>query len=1491
MTETATPSSAPDKTATATDDFIGEILPPWLAQASLADIRALRRRFAACNASREQLNLAKRHLTPPDSFAASLLARELQGQLGLTIDLSRSRWREVRRRFTVPPSGSLPEDELLYVRAPALQRLMQNFQDGVSYYLGSALVGDDAQEPLISDRLVEIAQVCRSVDAGARYQALLSRVFNVATQAQLAADKRNGLAMAVQIAAIKGQLQREDHESLRLLVDEPQDQPPARVRARLLRILDQAVDGALTMELRNADGQLDGVVLYLPGVPGQPLHRYASWEALGAGLAMSLKDAAYRRDFSRLIGVRERPAFLSLLSLRLGDPVPDLAPQGREPEEDVFVGLAAQQVARIKDDARLLLVPTADADHAASAARIEALESVGLGILDLAGLFVPVVGELLFGQALVQTLGEVYEGAQDWSRGHQHEAMQHMLGVAESVIAAAVTIGTTAVVAHGFTRGRFVDELEPVELDSGARRLWCANLDSYRVLPSPEHVQLQDNGLYSDGQRHFWQHEGAWHEVWRTDRQSPWRLRHPERDDAYGPVLEHNGERGWRVRSERPLEWEGEAYLLRRLWPGAQAFDAPRIAQILRIAGSGGDELRGLLVEGRALPVALRDTLERFAVTLRIDGFFAWLERPGEPVPEVSWLAWCRDHSGESGLDEARVRQMLLDQPARWRGRLLEHFSRQYLPSDELLALVKRDFPGLPDAYALDVLSSASAAQRQRMHDESRLPLALAERARSALQNARVTRMLESLYLQDSQSDDGLELVFALLRRTNWPQSLDLAIRDGSDTGRLLARLNPQADRQVVLARREGTYRLFDPAGRTLDQDIAAPQGLFEALVATLDPEQAQQQGWTGVDGAQRLRQALQKQLPDSRSELMALGGLREIRPRFVPAQRRTDGRIGYPLSGRGAARNEADRTLRRRIRALYPGFDEAQVTAYLEAICSLSGSPFGNLLRHERQYERLDQALWRWEAASSRSARRNQRRYLCEELRRAWRLQGDLLIDVPTDTLGMRLNLSGIEAGALPELPLDADFSHIYELNLSSMALEQLPSRFLGCFTRLRRLIIDNNRLTTLPAGLPGLADLCEVRLRGNQIRLTAPAAVLLSNLRRLRLLDLSDNPLGLISLHFRQLSPLVELNLRRCQLRTVPAGLEWCGFLEVADLRDNQLAALPQAILDAPASMRRALLLDGNPLPEGVRQALSLPDPAAASARRSRALLVRTQWLSGLDVSERERRGLLWDRLRGEPDSGDFFDLLDELTETSDFEHARSDLRQRVGEMLEALGSDSQLRVEVFSLAGSPRTCVDSVASCFSTLEVRVLMARTLQRHAPGEGMQARLDLARRLFRLDRVEQFANGDIAARLRAGENVDEIEVSLAYRTGLAQRLQLPGQPRTLQFELLAGVTRSRLDQAARAVQQAEASDAFAEYVAQRDFWREYLRSANPQRFEEVEQHFWERLDGLSAQQESLEEGLYLQRINQLSRDRQAALDALFLTLTQQALGLLRAGSR
>ncbi|CAG8870766.1 hypothetical protein PS627_04147 [Pseudomonas fluorescens] len=1493
MTQTHATTPHHEEGETATDDFISEILPPWLKQASHADIRRLRECFAALNASREHLNLAKRHLVPPDSFAASLLGRELYGQLDMTVALRQARWLEVRRRFVVSPDVRLPSDEVIYFRMPALQRLMQNFQAGASYYVGSGLVAQDLQETVISDRLADVARMCRSVDAGQRYQALLGRVFNVATQGQLAADKRNGLGMATEIAALRGQLDDTCLPHLRRLVDNDV-MPGSAVQAHplLLRVLGQPVDGALAIALKDDAGHITGVVLYLPDDPVQPLRCCASWKALSETLAAALQAPSYQRYFSTLIRLRERAAFASLLAKRLGDPQPDIAAQGQAPAEDIFVSLAVQQVARIKDDARILLVPTADADHAASEARIAALEEAGLDLLDLASFFVPLVGGLLLGQLVVRTLDEVYEGAKDWSLGHQHEAMEHLLGVAETVVVTTVTAGVVVGVARGFTRGTFIDRLEPIELDSEQRRLWSNDLDAYRTLPEPENTTLQDNGLHTDGHRHWWRHRGASYEVWQPEEQAPWRLRHPEREQAYGPRLEHNGDSAWRLAYERPLEWEGETYLLTRLWPAAEQLSARRVSQILRVAGFDKDALRGLLVENRRLPVTLRDTLERFAVAQRVDAFFARLDVTEGLDAEGAWLAWCRDQLAASQPDDNALQRTLLADSALWRARLLEHFSRQYLASDELLPLLKRDFPGLPDAYALEVLEAVDSAQRQHMLDTSRLPLAVAEQARSALQTAKLTRMLEGLYLQDSHSNDTVELVFALLRRrARWPQAVNLQVQEGSDTGPVLARLYPQGGqrRLVVLVRRNGVYALYDDSGFELDTTVPEPCGLFEAVAAALPPLDAERLGWSGAQGGQRLRDDVQAWLPAARRELLPLAGLREIKPRFNPGQRLKDGRVGYPLSGRGNPRTFEEMNLRDRIRALYPAFDDSEVTTYLDILRARSGSSYAMLLEQEQSLQRMTHALNRWVHEPIPLRQRGRRRFVSDELRRCWQMQGDRLIDSGDQAVGMRLDLSGLKVHTLPDLPADTDFSHVHILNLSGMRLRELPANFLGCFPRVRRLTLDHNALERLPPGLHELNELRELRLRHNNIHMSAPAAGVLDNLR-LHLLDLSYNPLGLISLHFAQASPLTDLHLRHCQLQNVPSGLQECGFLEIADLRDNQLSSLPQAILAAPSDLRRSLLLDGNPLPAAVRQIMLMPGIERVSATLQNAGWSRAMWFETLEEEQRLQRQKVWDDLRVEAHSGDFFDILDRLTETSDYRSASTKLRDRVGEVLEALHADSELRADVFSLAASPRTCVDSVASCFSALEVRVLIARTL-RGGAGQGRQARLELARRLFRLDQVEQFARSDIAARIAAGEAVDEVEVSLAYRTGLAQRLELPGQPQTMQFEMLAGVGAAQLEEAAAAVQLAEQSDALAEDVAQRDFWRECLKGKHGTRFEALEQPFWERLEALALQQDSLEEGVYLQRINALARERQAALDELFLTLTRQALAAQGQGGR
>lgn len=157
--------------------------------------------------------------------------------------------------------------------------------------------------------------------------------------------------------------------------------------------------------------------------------------------------------------------------------------------------------------------------------------------------------------------------------------------------------------------------------------------------------------------------------------------------------------------------------------------------------------------------------------------------------------------------------------------------------------------------------------------------------------------------------------------------------------------------------------------------------------------------------------------------------------------------------------------------------------------------------------------------------------------------------------------------------------------------------------------------------------------------------------------------------------------------------------------------------------------------------------------------------------------------------------------------------------------------------------------------------------------------------MFRLDEVERFACSDYLGRPAEGRGVDEVEVSLAYRTGLASRLNLIGQPRTMQFRTIAGVTQAHLDRAYAAVLEAEASAERARYISQRDFWAPYLRARYPEAYAQISDHFDAAMEALDEQKETLGSGEYVGRCEALKRETELAFDALALRLTEQELNM------
>lgn len=1496
MSATTTPQPAATVTPHAiTDDFIKAQLPDWLKEAKAEQLDALRDCLKTHDTNARQLALATQALLSPQQFAEQVFHPLLADLDKGTHEVKALQWLDIRQGTSWLLSA--PSAVRWGLRAPALLRLMQGFEEGAQFFSGSGVVCPGSNTVLSGDA-DDFAARCRALDAGKQYQDLLDRQFDGATVALLTRHQRSGFALACQHALVQGHLSESQHAALQHLIHDMPSLSEASLRSNAgeLRMLDCTLINALLIQLYDKANKAAGVVLYLPVDHQRPLRCFDSFESLSEHLVAALREQDFRRRVRGLVTLHEQPDFLETMLKRLSDDVPDLNLQRRAAQDNnVFALLARSQVARIKADGRLLLVCAADADHAAADRRIKRWEGVGLALLGVAGMAVPAIGMVLLGKLLVDTLGEVFAGVGDWQQGHQHEALDHMIEVAKTVAVTAVTGAGVALVARGFAGSAFVDALEPVELVDGKQRLWNHDLSVYES--TPEQPVLQENGLYAVGNRRWLHVDRRYYEVRQAAPEQPWRLCHPHDQDAFAPSIEYNGERCWRICLERPLEWDDSCAMLNRLWPHQVPLDPQRAEQILTVAGVDQDELRGVLVQNRPAPVNLRDTLRRFEADARVTAVFKAVKAPGATLEDAQVLAWCRTRPGMQAVDAPGAAVWLADRQAEVQALLFEHLARITPPGNPLFTLVKRDFPGLPDAYAEEAVRECDAVVEQVARVEARVPYTVATKVRSLLQLARLNRAVEGLYLNSAYCEDAGLLVMRLLEKLPmWPTRVGLELR--AEDGRMLAITNPAvaSDARIVLARRDGAMRLYDAQGMQRDSEVAAPGNLFQAIIAALDESQRSALELEPSDPAQSLRLALIKALPEKRSDWYSLLDMQASTPWFNPGKRLPDGRVGYTLGGR-SSRNTARNgitILRERIRALYPVLDDAQVESKVAQLRRdpLGRSPLEALLYEESNYNLLDIALREWAQAHAPSASPGLRGIVARRLREAWRYESEVIYSREGEVRGRVLDLSNCRIQELPRLPEQVDLTHITNLVMCRMALREVPHRFLRCFDGLRFLNVSNNQLIALPSSIAQCGNLVELRASGNRIEMDAADERLLSQMSRLRTIDLSNNPIRLLNLHFNEPTQLRHLDVSRCRLRTMPAGLQDCAFLSLADLSGNQIRTVPAEVLSMPAAFRYRLRTDFNPMSLQMRRELYWMDPVHNHGEeivQERILTpAKERWIALAPEDEQGRSRALWERLAGMEDSRELFRLLRALTETADFRSASTYLAGQLWELLQAIDGDAALRELIFADSSEPGECVDRIADRFSALIIQKMVHQATAKAATGKGGEELLKLGRQLFRLEQVDLLARNEAARREMGGVYVDVLEVVIGYRIALTKALDLPGQPRNMQFVALAGITDDLEQTVLAAVKASETDEALAKSLAGRDFWRKYVEARHPALFDEILERAGAegtRLD----EDKSLSSAEYDRRWRVLKVTREQEEYAVTIQLAHEALIMQSAG--
>ena len=1488
------------------DSFISQQLPDWLRTAPLPLVQTLRQSLHASQQAQAPLKALLDKVEPIEAFAEPLLSAAMTRQFGsgLAINVRTWRFRLVRRILDTLPSGALPSHfRVVTTYQSLLHAALHNFDAEGSLAHRTDIV--DAHGKVQGVSVSAFVTLCRELDLGGKYQAHLKALFTPAGEPArqvrniLTASMRSNLAVALSVACIKGDLDSATHDcllrSLALKPLVPND--TLSTFAHHLNLLGKRMVAMVAFEVReqlfepNRFSGLHHVVLYVPDDPLLPVKQYASWDELYSALATRLLEPGYPGFIQRFVGEADRSGFVHTLQRLLGS-----AKGGASIELDgrhtAFAGalldtLCSERIGKIEGDARVLAVPTDDEDRAVRAARLQEYLDVGLTLANLTAFFVPGLAEVMLGVAVGQMLGELYHGYEDWQQGDRESALNHLMGVAENVAANALLLAGGKVLVKVLERSRFVDGLVPVGLPDGRSQLWKPDLQPYRAIDDSASVTLP--GIAESPllvSRHA--DSGQWH------------VHHPQRAEAYTPRLEPVGGGAWRHSWDSPQHWQGSAAMLKRFGGNWATADERLLSDVLAITGTREAQVRQWHVQGSALPATMDDCLQRAQVDRQLASVISglkvgnvhlhpplllrtlagmdtwppsWVLRLGDGVfspgtvqlPRYIDLKIASSGAGDwldqllaalTGDDKAGLlttneaglseRQALIGQLVRRLEQAPED-SFDYLYSQaqgEASAgarVLQRNFPGMPRVLADELLAQARPDTLQTLLDTAQLPLAIAEEARSLMHELRINRALEGFYLDNIRAASSTRLVEGLLAQLQgWP---------------------PEHALPSAMVRQTAV-------------------GWFQTLVDGLSGEQQAELGLHSANPAADLRHRLATLAVAQRNETARLIGLSEPGAWFKPPQRLADGRIGYPLSGRGIGARQA---VNAAVRELYPTFSDAEISEFLTELRVSGRELWSGLQALQQELAALNETLYSWQAADP--LRGASRERVAARLRRCWRRQSARVRNRGAD---YRLLLLEDEAiGALPELPDTVSFAHVAEVTLNRLQISEVPATFFQRFPGLRWLDIAGSNLTGVPQSLTGMEHLTWLNLSRNQINWTAADNSLLASLPRLEVLDLDQNPLR-AQPDVTALPRLRRLRLRNTQITGVPHGLLSRPALESADLRENPIVILHEGLFNAPRRILERINFHDNPLNAESRERLLAFEragllPAVAGFSHSSFDNLREEWLSGSGAELLGLRSQQWQALQGEAGSADLFRLLGDLRETSDFRRQRQNLSARVWQVLDGCYRNSALRAELFELAGRPRSCSDSVALNFSALETRAHVLGATTGLPPADRQQALLNLARALFRVDEVDRLSAEEIQIRRSMGMVPDEIEVLLAYRTGLAAPLGLVGQPATMEYRFVAGVDSTALERMRDQVRLAERTPRFAASIAQRDFWVEFLEQHYRAEFEAADQPFYEQVEALEATRNGLTDQLYLQRMNGIGAARESARAALVERLTAMAL--------
>ncbi|MFJ2331504.1 NEL-type E3 ubiquitin ligase domain-containing protein [Pseudomonas helleri] len=1009
-----------------------------------------------------------------------------------------------------------------------------------------------------------------------------------------------------------------------------------------LKLMGFEVAGVMILwpEKRPAD-QPQRCIVYLPQAPQRAFYEFDHVDKFKVELREWLTQREFADYFLKCVPLRYRAEFIRRTDLKkvawdsllLRRP-PVIYEPAIFNESELIAQLSNPfekswelQLAQIKDDARQLVIPTADEDSKSRLERQAALWNAGLSALTLALGFVPVVGEFMLLFGVVQLGADIYEGIEAWERNDKVAALEHLFDVAQNLSVVAVPG-----VAKSLSSSPVVNRLTQITCSNGQKRLWKADLKPYErrpeiltgLKPDAQGLYYLDGVQYLQLEQQVYQVQGDA----STGQMTIVPVRNP---DAYSPMLRHNGSGAWTHEFDAPMQWS-RLQLFRRLGPDTELFSDATAELILSLSGITEGELRTMYIDILPRPPLLADCIKRVRLSEQIEYFssqmlkgvyttsdFAPMQL--ELLPQLS--GWPKDHGlrvvdlprgifkdygvspertyARTEISQARIDkgellkatletfsqtqvdallgESLTEVPAqtfalaRKLGSLAQANKRTLVSSlyvadtalEPALKNFGKQFPGLPVNVLEELISHLTQDELSALTYRAHIPLRAAEEARVYAQRLRLNRAIEGIACEALSSADSQTLAWnTIAQRPGWPKKVTISVRSSLNNEQITV-----IEGEAGSSRREIFKKgdLYEFSGTSAGQPFTSPDLTACVFKSLTDNERKGLSSGAALsysDFMSRVAMLAAKQRESSASAL----GMQQIKPWFKSPMRLADGRVGYTLGGRSGHLLDSSKplALKELVQDLYPNMSETQVGHYLYRLQLTPIQAAGELVRLKAELDVLRKTLQDWEEANVWSyPSRGQRTLVSIQTKRA-------------------MSRALIRAWRRLSTPVSLDGVAGYELDLNGWPVDALPS-LEADFRHILSLHLSNTTSTVPASFLEKFTELRHLSLNATQLtELPASIAVMPGlthlNLRNNQIVltpesaDVLSAKTKLKSLvltgnplgrsfSVQQMPNLQHLMLRYTGLTQWPTGIETLENLQTLDLRNNAISFIPSAIL----------------------------------------------------------------------------------------------------------------------------------------------------------------------------------------------------------------------------------------------------------------------------------------------------------------------------------------